>query len=167
MVKNLPANAGDAGDEIFILGSGRYPGVGKGNPLQYCCLENLLSSEPWQATVHGVAKTQTERLNMQTSTFISTSLKLIFFYYLSVQFSHSVMSDSVTPWTAACQASLCIINSRRLFKFMFIESVMPSTISSSVIPFSSCLQSFPASKCFQMSQFFTSGGQSIGVSASA
>ena len=49
MVKNLPANAGDAGDEIFILGSGRSPGVGKGNPLQYCCLENLLSSEPWQS----------------------------------------------------------------------------------------------------------------------
>ena len=41
------------------------------------------------------------------------------------------------------------------------------TISSSVIPVSSCLQSFPASESFQMSQFFTSGGQSIGVSASA
>ena len=41
------------------------------------------------------------------------------------------------------------------------------TISSSVIPFSSCLQSFPASRSFQMSQFFTSGGQSIGISASA
>ena len=40
------------------------------------------------------------------------------------------------------------------------------TISSSVVPFSSCLQSFPASESFQMSQFFTSGGQSIGVSAS-
>ena len=41
------------------------------------------------------------------------------------------------------------------------------TISSSVVPFSSCLQSFPASGSFQMSQFFASGGQSIGVSASA
>ena len=41
------------------------------------------------------------------------------------------------------------------------------TISSSVVPFSSCLQSFPASRSFQVSQFFTSGGQSIGVSASA
>ena len=41
------------------------------------------------------------------------------------------------------------------------------TISPSVVPFSSCLQSFPASESFQMSQFFTSGGQSIGVSASA
>ena len=44
---------------------------------------------------------------------------------------------------------------------------MPSTISSSVVPFSSCLQSFPASGSFQMSQLFTSGGQNIGVSPSA
>ena len=47
------------------------------------------------------------------------------------------------------------------------ELVMPSNISSSVVPFSSCLQSFPASGSFLMSQYFTSGGQSIGVSASA
>ena len=45
---------------------------------------------------------------------------------LSVQFSCSVMSDSVTPWTAACQASLSITNSQSLFKLMSIESVMPS-----------------------------------------
>ena len=45
---------------------------------------------------------------------------------MSVQFSHSVMSDFVTPWTAACQASLSITNSWALLKFMSIESVMPS-----------------------------------------
>ena len=84
------------------------------------------------------------------------------------------------PWTAACQASLSITNSQKLLRFMSIESVMPSshpitiqpsndhpTISSTVIPFSFHLQSFPASGSFQMSQLFTSGGQSIGVSASA
>ena len=49
-----------------------------------------------------------------------------------------------TSWTAARQASLCITNSWSLLKLMCIESVMP-TISSSVIPFPSCLQSFPAS----------------------
>ena len=54
-----------------------------------------------------------------------------------------------TPWTAARQASLSIPNSRRLPKLMPIESVMPSTISSSVVPFSSCLQTFPASRFFQ------------------
>ena len=71
-----------------------------------------------------------------------------------------------TPWTAARRASLSITNSRSLPKLMSIESVMHPTISSSVVPFSSCLQSFPASGFFQMSQLFASGGQSIGVSAS-
>ncbi|XDA89118.1 hypothetical protein R6Z07F_018749 [Ovis aries] len=73
----------------------------------------------------------------------------------------------VTPWTAAHPASLSITNSWSLLKLMSIKSVMPSNLSSSVfLLFSSCLQSFPESGSFQMSQFFTSGGQSIGVSAS-
>ena len=70
-----------------------------------------------------------------------------------------------TPWTAAHQASLSITNSWSLLKLMSIESVMP-TISSSVVPFSSWLQSFPTSGSFQMSQLFALGGQNIGVSAS-
>ena len=49
----------------------------------------------------------------------------------------------MTPWTAACQASLSITNSQGLFQLMSFESVMPSNISSSVVPLSSCLQSFP------------------------
>ena len=65
------------------------------------------------------------------------------------------------------QASLSITNSRSLPKLLSIKLVMPSAISSSVIPFSFHLQSFPASGPFPVSQFFTSGGQSIGASASA
>ena len=89
--------------------------------------------------------------------------------YSLLQFS-SVQSLShvglfETPWTAARKASLSITNSRSLLKLMSIESVMPS-ISSPFIPFSSCLQSFSASGSFQMTQFFASGGQSIGVSTS-
>ena len=72
-----------------------------------------------------------------------------------------------TSWTAARQASLFFTISWSLLKLMSIESVMPSNIWSSVVPFSSCLQSFPASGSFLMSQLFTSGGQSIGISASA
>ena len=72
-----------------------------------------------------------------------------------------------TPWTAARQASLSITNSRSLLKLMFIESVMSSNHLILSCPFSSCLQSFPASGSFSMSRFFTSGGQSIGLSASA
>ena len=85
----------------------------------------------------------------------------------SVQFSCSVVPNSATPWTAARQASLSITNSRSLLKLMSIESVMPSNHLILCRPLSSHLQSFPASGSFQMSQFFTSGGQSIGVSASA
>ena len=70
------------------------------------------------------------------------------------------------PQTKACRASLSITSSQSIPKLISIETVMPSSISSSVIPFSSCPQSFPASGSFQMSQLFTSGGQSIGVSAS-
>ena len=64
----------------------------------------------------------------------------------------------VIPWTAACQASLSITNTWSLLKLMPIELVMPkTTIPSSAIPFS-CLQSFPISGSFPMSQFFASGG---------
>ena len=59
------------------------------------------------------------------------------------------------------------INSQSLLKLIFIELVMPSNHLVSVIPFSSCLQFFPASGSFPVNQFFTLGGQSIGASASA
>ena len=87
----------------------------------------------------------------------------------SVQFSHSDVSNSLwPPWTAVRQASLSITNSWSLLRLMFIESVMPSNhlILCRPLPFFSHLKSFPALGSFQMSQFFTSSGQSIGVSAS-
>ena len=55
-VKASACNAGDLGS---ILGSGRSPGEGNGNPLQYSCLENLMDGRAWWATVHGIAKSQT------------------------------------------------------------------------------------------------------------
>ena len=55
MVKKLPANAGDPDS---IPGSGRFPGEGNGSPLQYSCLENSMDRGTWQATVHGVTKSQ-------------------------------------------------------------------------------------------------------------
>ena len=56
MVENPPDNAGDAGDVGLIPGSGKTPGEGNGNPLQYSCLGNLMNRGAWQATVHGVTK---------------------------------------------------------------------------------------------------------------
>ena len=88
------------------------------------------------------------------------------YYQFSSDQSLSHVRLLATSWTAARQASLFIANSWSVFKFTSIESVMPSSHLASVVPFSSCLQSFPASGSLLMSQFFTSGGQSIGVSAS-
>ena len=93
-----------------------------------------------------------------------------FFYYLlllSVEFSHSVMCNSASPWIAASQASLSITSSQSLLKLMSITLVMPSNHRTLCCPFYARLQFFPASGTFPMSQFFTSGGQCIGVSASA
>ena len=73
----------------------------------------------------------------------------------------------VTPWTAAPQASLSITNSWRYSNSCPLSQWCHPTISSSVVPLSFCLPSFPASWSLPMSQFFASGGQSIGVWASA
>ena len=56
VVKNPPANAGDAADAGSIPGSGRSPGEGNDNPLQHSCLGNSMDREAWRVTVHGVAK---------------------------------------------------------------------------------------------------------------
>ena len=55
MIKNLPASAGDLRDAGLVSGSGRSPGGGHGNPLQYSCLENSMDRGVWQATVHMTA----------------------------------------------------------------------------------------------------------------
>ena len=64
VVKNLPANAGDARDVGSIPKLGKSPGLGNGNPLQYSCLENPMDGGGWWATmVHGVPKSQTRLSN--------------------------------------------------------------------------------------------------------
>ena len=59
MVKNPPAKAGDIGDSGLIPGSGRSPGEGRGNPLQYSCLVNPMDRGACWATVHGLAELDT------------------------------------------------------------------------------------------------------------
>ena len=60
VVKNPPANVGDLREAGLTPGSGRSPGEGNGNPLQYSCLENPVDREAWQAAVHGVGKSWTQ-----------------------------------------------------------------------------------------------------------
>ena len=83
-------------------------------------------------------------------------------------FSHSVTSDSLRPQGLQHARLFCLSpSSRACSNSCPLSWWCHPTISSSLVAFSSCLQSFPASESFPMNQFFTSGGQSIGVSASA
>ena len=85
-----------------------------------------------------------------------------------VQFSHSVVSDSLWPHGLKHTRLPCTSPTPGAYSNSCpLSQWYHPTISSSVVPFSSCLQSFPASGSFPMSQFFTSGGQSIRVWASA
>ena len=85
-----------------------------------------------------------------------------------VQFSHSVMCDSLQPHGLQHARLPCPSPTPRAYSNSCpLSQWYHPTISSAVVPFSSCLQSFPASGSFPMSQFFASGGQRIGTSASA
>ena len=131
-------SASNAGDLSSILGLGRSPGGGHGNPLQYSCLENPMDRGAWWAAVHRVANDLSQTTEVTSCTcmyiyvyMIPTKSSIIHSFFQvhvellsgSVQFSCSVF---VTPWTAAHQASLSVTNSWSLLKLMSIESAMPS-----------------------------------------
>ena len=115
---------------------------------------------------HRVIEGLYKSLTTGRSVFCTAVSPLFGIWFSSVQ-SLSRVRLFVTPWTAACQASLSITNSQNLLKLVSIELVIPSNHLILCHPFPSHLQSFPTSGSFQMSQFFASGGQSIGVSALA
>ena len=94
VVKNPPANAGDIRDTGSIPGSGRSPGGGKGNPLQYSCLGNSKDGGTWQATVHGVAELNTtQQLNNNKSSQVRHDQERPRYYSLFSDLS----SEIVTP----------------------------------------------------------------------
>ena len=88
-------------------------------------------------------------------------------HFCSVQFSRSVVSDSLQPYEPQHARPPCPSPTLRVYPNSCpLSRWCHPTISSSVVPFSSCPQSFPASGSFQRSQLFASGGQNTGVSAS-
>ena len=113
----------------FALGSSSCWGKWNGNSLQYSCLGNTMDRGAWQATVHGVTKNGTWVSNRAAAVEEIPDVAVgIFRYFLfsSVQ-SLSCVWLFVTPWIAACQASLSNTNSRSSLKLMSIELVMPSS----------------------------------------
>ena len=90
-----------------------------------------------------------------------------YFSFLLLLFSHSLVSNSLWPHGLQHARPPCPSSPRACSNSCSFSQCCHPTISSSVIPFSSCLLSFPVSGSFSMSQFFTSGGQSIGASALA
>ena len=110
--KNPPANAGDAGDEGSIRGSGRSPGGGNGNPLQYSCLENPTDRGAWWAAVHGVAKSWTW-LRTHTQTHMCDWITLLYsrnqhnivnqLYFNKINFLKSTCNRQSTGFQTAWQ----------------------------------------------------------------
>ena len=148
LVKNLPAMK-----ETPVWSLGFEDPLEKGKATHSSILENSRDY-----TVHGVAKCWTQLSNFH-SCFLLYSLS-------SVQFSHSVVSNSLQPHESQHARPPCPSPTPGVH-----SDSRPSSqwchpaISSSVVPFSSCLQSLPASESFPMSQLFAWGGQSTGVSA--
>ena len=144
-----------------IPGSGRSPGEGNGNPLQYSCLENPTDRGAWQATV-GVAQSWT-RLKQLLTAYHSPEI------YRTWLLSCSVATSCLTlcgPWTAACRAPLSFTVSQSLLKLMPIESVMPSNHLILCRPLLLLPSISPSIRVFPIESALHIGGQSIGASGS-
>ena len=132
---------------------------------------HFFSSVMWSVTYftdQGQTSTSHLTSGVQWKWCSITLIKHLYFQFSSVQFSHSVVSDSLQPHELQHARPPCPSPTPGVHPNPCLLSWWcHPTISSSVIPFSSCPQSFPASGSFQMSQLFTSGGQSTGVWASA
>ena len=118
----------------------------------------------WARLAHPTQK-RNKSIKSTNESWINTFPRTVkTFTYNSVQFSHSVVSDCLWPHGLQHARPPCPWPTPRVYSNSCpLSRWCHPTISSSVIPFSSRIQSFPASRSFPMSQFFTSGGQSIGV----
>ena len=162
----------------------RSPRGGHGNQLQYTCLENSIDIGAWQTMVHGVSKswTRLSKHPQNINTYYNSYNRIIGYLTIqgsqtptanvsqwkihgpSVQFSSSVMFDSLRPnelqhTRPPCPSPTPGVHSHSRPSSQWCHPA----ISSSVVPFSSCPQSLPASESFPMSQLFAWDGQSTGV----
>ena len=144
---------------FFCLVLALYIGEGNGTPLRYSCLENPMDGRAWWAAVYGVAQSRTrlKRLSSSSSSSIVYLYPSLSFLSLStVQLSGSAISDSLGPHGLQHSRLSCPSPTPGA-----CSNSCPSsewyhpTISDSVVPFSSCLQSFPASGSFPMSNYWS------------
>ena len=127
--------------------------------IQSCpTLCNPMDSNWPGSSVHGI-------LQARTLEWVAVSFSNAWKWKVKVKLLSHVQLFA-TPWNAALEASLSITSSQTLLKLTSIELVMPSNHLILCRPFFSCLPSFPTSGFFPISQFFMSGGQNIGASAS-
>ena len=137
-------------------------GEGNGNPLQCSCLENLRDRGAWWAVVYGVAQSWTRLKRLSSSSSSKphsvqfSSVQSLSRVWLFVTHESQHTRPPCSPPTPRVHPNSCPLS----------RWCHPA-ISSSVVPFCSCPQSLPASESFPMSQLFTWGGQSTGVSALA
>ena len=120
MVKNLPANVGDAGDERWIHRLGRSPGVGNGNLVLHSCLENPMDRGAWWATAHGVTKSWTQLTPMQADGgmyLVSAALKIL------------PVTPAAACWEAGALFCFChecpVLVSRALVTFSSLVLLLP------------------------------------------
>ena len=158
VVKKLPVNAGDIGDMGSIPGSGRSPGGGNGNPFQYSSLENSMGRGAWRATIHGVTKSQ-----IGLSDWAGMLLK--------ASLVSSVAKSCPTLWNPRDYSMPSIPVHHQLPELAQThvhrvgDAIQPSHPLS--FPSPPAFNLSQPSGSFPVSQFFISGGQRIGVSASA
>ena len=159
VVKNSSANVGDIRMECSVLGLGQSSGGAYGNS-SILAWRISWTEEPGRLLPMGSHRVRHDWSNLASVTLRHT--------LNSVQFSRSVVSDFLRPHGLQHTRLSCPSPTpRACSNFCLLSWWCHPTISSSVTLFSSHLQSFPASQSFQMSQFFTSAGQSTGVSALA
>ena len=133
-----------------------------------CSLASISSRPPPQLSYYNSPNRPLLSTHCEPYHFSSYPSSTLISFLSSVQFSHSVVSDSLQPHELQHARPPCPSPTPRVYSHSSpLSQWCHPAISSSVVPFSSHLQSFPASGSFQMSQLFASGGQSTGISASA